>query len=284
MSYIPTYSEVEEEIVSVTLNLSNYVTEKEFKNVTTVDTSDFALKTNLAEIDEIDVDKKKVDEIDVDKIDLIDELQVKNFVGDSYLYFKLECGYFKTTGIKSVLSLNSIGLFDENLKSIGDDYSPELWHDKERTYLNFRKDVLAQEKISYTHDHIVNLYIIYLMPYITYKSDPDTIGKCVFGATDYNKKKWSGCGVAFGKQHYLHNNAGKNVNNLIILGVDLSDSSDEETKKNNIGNISSDWSLTNGAKTGLYGNFYEFAIDYVPLSGVKTTYDIHRYIMKKHNI
>ena len=228
MSYIPTYSEVEEEIVSVTLNLSNYVTEKEFKNVTTVDTSDFALKTNLAEI------RKKVDEIDVDKIDLIDELQVKNFVGDSYLYFKPEYGYFKTTGIKSVLSWNSIGLFDENLKSIGDDYSPELWHDKERTYLNFRKDVLAQEKISYTHDHIVNLYIIYLMPYITYKSDPDTIGQCVFGATDYNKKKWSGCGVAFGKQHYLHNNAGKNVNNLMILGVDLSDSSDEETKKNNI--------------------------------------------------
>ena len=36
-----------------------------------------------------------------------------------------------------------------------------------------------------------------------------------------------------------------------------------------VGNISSDWSLTNGTKTGLYGNVYEFAIDYVPLSGVK---------------
>ena len=28
MSYVPTYSEVEEEIVSVTLDLSNYVTQK----------------------------------------------------------------------------------------------------------------------------------------------------------------------------------------------------------------------------------------------------------------
>ena len=54
MSYIPTYSEVDKEIVSVTLNLSNYVTQKEFKKVTKVDTSDFALKTNAAEI------KKKV--------------------------------------------------------------------------------------------------------------------------------------------------------------------------------------------------------------------------------
>ena len=51
-----------------------------------------------------------------------------------------------------------------------------------------------------------------------------------------------------------------------------------------VGNISSDWSLTNGTKTGLYQNVYEFAIDYVPLSGVKTIYDIHRYLMKKHNI
>ena len=31
MSYVSTYSEVEEEIVSVTLNLSNYVKQKEFK-------------------------------------------------------------------------------------------------------------------------------------------------------------------------------------------------------------------------------------------------------------
>ena len=51
-----------------------------------------------------------------------------------------------------------------------------------------------------------------------------------------------------------------------------------------VGNILSDWSLKNGTKTGLYGNVYEFAVDYVPLSGVKTIYDIDRYLMKKHNI
>ena len=147
------------------------------------------------------------------------------------MYFKPEYRYFEITGIKSVLSWKSIGLSNEKLKSIGDHYSPELWYDKERTYLNFRKDVLAQEKISYTHDHIVNLYIIYLMPYITYKSAPDTIGQCLFGATDYNKKTWSGYGVAFGKQHYSHKDSGKNANNLIVLGADLSDSNDEETKK-----------------------------------------------------
>ena len=98
MSYIPTYSEVEEEVVSVTSNLSNYVKKNEFKNVAKVDTSDFALKTDAAEI------KKKVDNIDVDKIDFIDGLHGKSFVEDGYLYFKPEYRYFKITGIKSVLS------------------------------------------------------------------------------------------------------------------------------------------------------------------------------------
>ena len=36
-----------------------------------------------------------------------------------------------------------------------------------------------------------------------------------------------------------------------------------------VGNISSDWSLTNGTKTGLYRNVYEFAVDYVGINGVK---------------
>ena len=72
------------------------------------------------------------------------------------------------------------------------------------------------------------------MPYIAYKSNPDTIEQCLFSAADYNNKKWFGYSVAFGKQHYLHKDSGKNANNLIILGADLSDSNDEETKNNNI--------------------------------------------------
>ena len=47
-----------------------------------------------------------------------------------------------------------------------------------------------------------------------------------------------------------------------------------------IGNISSDWSLKNSTKTSLYGNVYDFAIDYELLAGVKTIYEIHRCLMK----
>ena len=51
-----------------------------------------------------------------------------------------------------------------------------------------------------------------------------------------------------------------------------------------VGNISSDWSSTNSAKTGSYGNVYDFAVDYVGINSLKTIYDIHRYLMIKHNI
>ena len=34
-------------------------------------------------------------------------------------------------------------------------------------------------------------------------------------------------------------------------------------------NISSDWSLTNGTKTGLYGNVYDFVVDYQPIKSGK---------------
>ena len=51
-----------------------------------------------------------------------------------------------------------------------------------------------------------------------------------------------------------------------------------------IGNFSSDWSSSESTKTGLYGNVYDFSIFYELLSGVKTIYDIHRYLMKKHGI
>ena len=51
-----------------------------------------------------------------------------------------------------------------------------------------------------------------------------------------------------------------------------------------LGNISSDWSLRNSAKTGLFRNAYDFAVDYVPINGVGTIYDIRRYLMTKRNI
>ena len=49
------------ENIKVIVDLSNYATKTDLKNVTPVDTSSFALKTNLAnlinEVDKLDIDK-----------------------------------------------------------------------------------------------------------------------------------------------------------------------------------------------------------------------------------
>ena len=51
-----------------------------------------------------------------------------------------------------------------------------------------------------------------------------------------------------------------------------------------IGNLSDQWTTSESEKTGLYGNIYDFVVDYEQIAGVKTIYDMHRYLMTKHNI
>ena len=51
-----------------------------------------------------------------------------------------------------------------------------------------------------------------------------------------------------------------------------------------IGNLSDDWTTSESEKTGLYENIYDFIVDYKKVTGVKAIYDMHRYLMTKHNI
>ena len=50
-----------------------------------------------------------------------------------------------------------------------------------------------------------------------------------------------------------------------------------------IANLSDQWTTSKSEKTGLYGNTYDFIVNYKQISGVKM-YDKHRYLMTKHNI
>ena len=51
-----------------------------------------------------------------------------------------------------------------------------------------------------------------------------------------------------------------------------------------IGNLSGERIKSESEKTGLYGNLYAFVVDYRTINGVKPIYDMHRYLMTKHNI
>ena len=71
MSYYPPYKNSRNNII-VELDLTNYATKMDLKNITHVDVSSFASKTNLAalktEVDKIDVDKLKTTPIDWDRL------------------------------------------------------------------------------------------------------------------------------------------------------------------------------------------------------------------------
>ena len=69
--------------------MSNYATKTDFKNVAHVDTSSFALKTNLAnlkaEVDKLDIDKLAPVPVDLSKLSDV----VKNDVAKKNVYDKL---------------------------------------------------------------------------------------------------------------------------------------------------------------------------------------------------
>ena len=71
MSYYPSYKSSSNNI-KVELDLTNYATKTDLNNITRVDTSSFASKTNLAvlktEVDRIDVDKLKTAPVDLAKL------------------------------------------------------------------------------------------------------------------------------------------------------------------------------------------------------------------------
>ena len=75
--------------INVTVDLSNYATKNDIKNITHVDASSFALKTNLAnlklEVDKLDVDKLTTVPVDLSKLSNI----VKNDVVKKTVYDKL---------------------------------------------------------------------------------------------------------------------------------------------------------------------------------------------------
>ena len=51
-----------------------------------------------------------------------------------------------------------------------------------------------------------------------------------------------------------------------------------------LGNLSCEWTTSESEKTGLYGDIYDFIVDYKSINGVKPIYDMHRYLITKHNI
>ena len=100
--------------INVKVDLSNYATKADIKNISRVDTSSFALKTNLAslktEVDKLDIDKLAPVPVDLSKLSDV----VKNDVVKKTVYDKL------------VAKVNSIDLSVFVLKTKYDIYKTKL--------------------------------------------------------------------------------------------------------------------------------------------------------------
>ena len=100
--------------INVEIDLSNYATKTDLKNVTHVETSSFALKTNLAnlktEIDKLDIDKLATVPVDLSKLsDVVKDDVVK-----------------KTVHHKLVAKVNNINTSRFVLKTKYDTYKSEI--------------------------------------------------------------------------------------------------------------------------------------------------------------
>ena len=89
MSYYPPYKSNN---IKVELNLSNYATKDDIKNITHVDVSSYATKTNLAalktEVDKINTDKLKTVRDDLAKLSNVVKNEVvkkTHFSADTYV-------------------------------------------------------------------------------------------------------------------------------------------------------------------------------------------------------
>ena len=51
-----------------------------------------------------------------------------------------------------------------------------------------------------------------------------------------------------------------------------------------LGNLSDQWTTSESEKTGLHGKIYDFVVDYEQIAGTDKILDMHRYLIKKHNI
>ena len=80
--YFPKWCEPFGWDINLKVDLSNYATKADIKNISHVDTSSFALKTNLAtlktEVDKLDIDKLAPVSVDLSKLsDVVENYVVK---------------------------------------------------------------------------------------------------------------------------------------------------------------------------------------------------------------
>ena len=107
----------------------------------------------------------------------------------------------------------SKGLSDERLDSItayNHKITPELSFYGTKTKVQFNGSCLKQNKVTYNHGKIVNIYIVYEISKNYIISSYPTLENCLFGAVsltkiaDIDKYKYSGYGIGFDRHSQIN--------------------------------------------------------------------------------
>ena len=98
---------------------------------------------------------------------------------------------------------------------------------------------MKQDGVTFNHEKIANINIVYEINESINISDYPTLENCLFGAVrltknaDINKYKYSGYGIGFDKKgsYSIGNEIGRNI---IIFGVDMSSTPHNDNKGKDI--------------------------------------------------
>ena len=102
------------------------------------------------------------------------------------------------------------------------------------------KSCLKQSDHIFTHQKIVNIYIVYKLAASSSHTNEPTLKKCFFGAVsltknaDIEKYKYSGYGIGFDRRSSFSFPSGGFGQNVLIFGVNMSSSTHIDNKKKDI--------------------------------------------------
>ena len=119
--------------------------------------------------------------------------------------------------------------------------NPSLNYLDAKIRVRFSGSCLKQDKSTYTHGKIVNIYIVHEINKKdrTTISDP-TIENCLFGAVSLTKNvnidkyEYSGCGIGFDRRSGFSFPGGRFGQNVLIFGADMRSSTHIDNKKKDI--------------------------------------------------
>ena len=157
-----------------------------------------------------------------------------------YIYFKV---FSITQYLEYVSKWKSKGLSSESFKATStsdNSRNPTLNYHGTKIRVKFNGDCLKQQKITYNHGKVVNIYIVYSLGASSSDYSDPTTKNCSFGAVtltrnaDIDRYRYSGYGISFDRRGSFSFPGGGSAQNVIIFGADMSSSPHIDNKGKDI--------------------------------------------------